>query len=211
MEQYDNRIDAYIAKSADFAKPILQHIRKVVHETSPLITENIKWGMPFFEYKGTLCQMAAFKQHCAFGFWKASRLNDPDHLLNPGEEAAAGSFGRVNSIADLPTEAVLRAFILQAMELNESGVRIAKPKANTEKKELVVPDYFIHVLNENPAAKEAFEKFSYSHKKEYLQWITEAKTDATRQKRMEQAMEMMSEGKSRNWKYASQPPKGGAL
>ena len=201
MEQYDNRIDAYIAKSADFAKPILQHIRKVVHETSPLITENIKWGMPFFEYKGTLCQMAAFKQHCAFGFWKASRLNDPDHLLNPGEEAAAGSFGRVNSIADLPTEAVLRAFILQAMELNESGVRIAKPKANTEKKELVVPDYFIHVLNENPAAKEAFEKFSYSHKKEYLQWITEAKTDATRQKRLDQAIEMIKEGKSRHWKY----------
>ena len=201
MEQYDNRIDAYIAKSADFAKPILQHIRKVVHETSPLITENIKWGMPFFEYKGTLCQMAAFKQHCAFGFWKASRLNDPDHLLNPGEEAAAGSFGRVNSIADLPAEAVLKAFILQAMELNESGVKIAKPKASTEKKELVVPDYFIHVLNENPAAKEAFEKFSYSHKKEYLEWIIEAKTDATRQKRMAQAIEMMEEGKSKNWKY----------
>jgi uncharacterized protein YdeI (YjbR/CyaY-like superfamily) len=201
MEQYDNRIDAYIAKSADFAKPILQHIRKVVHEASTLITENIKWGMPFFEYKGTLCQMAAFKQHCAFGFWKASRLNDPDHLLNPGEEAAAGSFGRVNSIADLPAEAVLKEFILQAMELNESGVKISKPKATAEKKELVVPDYFIHVLNENPVAKEAFEKFSYSHKKEYLQWITEAKTDATRQKRMEQAMEMMSEGKSRNWKY----------
>jgi len=204
MEQYDPRVDAYIAKSADFAKPVLQHIRKLVHEASPLITENIKWGMPFFEYKGIVCQMAAFKQHMAFGFWRASRLHDPHHLLNPGEEAAAGSFGRILSMADLPADDVLREFVLQAMRLNEEGVKDDKPKikkATTEKKELIVPDYFIHVLNENPGAKEAFEKFSYSHKKEYLEWITEAKTDATREKRIAQAIEMMSEGKSRNWKY----------
>jgi len=203
MEQYDPRVDAYIAKSADFAKPVLQHIRKLVHEASPLITENIKWGFPFFEYKGPVCQMAAFKQHMAFGFWKASRLNDPDHLLNKGEDASAGSFGRINNLADLPNDNALKAFVLQAIELNESGVKIAKPKATAEKKELVVPDYFIQELDQNPAAKGAFEKFSYSHKKEYLQWITEAKTDATREKRMVQAMEMMSDGKSRNWKYAT--------
>jgi len=201
MEQYDEHVDTYIAKSADFAKPILEHIRKIVHEASPLITEAIKWGMPFFDYKGPVCQMAAFKQHAAFGFWRASRLHDPHHLLNPGEEAAAGSFGRINTIADLPGDDVLKAFVLQAIELNESGVKIAKPKIPAEKKELVVPDYFIHVLNENQKAREAFEKFSYSHKKEYLEWIIEAKTDATREKRIAQAMEMMSEGKSRNWKY----------
>ncbi|MDB5112447.1 MAG: hypothetical protein JWR67_3561 [Mucilaginibacter sp.] len=201
MEQYDNRIDAYIAKSADFAKPILEHIRKVVHEASPLITENIKWGMPFFEYKGTVCQMAAFKQHCAFGFWKASRLNDPDHLLNPGEEASAGSFGRINSIADLPDSNILKGFVLQGIQLNESGVKNDKPKPQAEKKELIVPEYFIYVLNENPKAKEVFDKFSYSNKKDYVEWIIDAKSETTRQKRIETAIEWLTEGKSRMWKY----------
>ena len=204
MEQYDARVDAYIEKSADFAKPILNHIRKIVHEASPLITETIKWGMPFFEYKGSLCQMAAFKAHCAFGFWKASRLDDPLHLLNKGEEASAGSFGRINTIADLPDEEALKVFVLQAIQLNESGEKPSiniKPKVLVEKKELVMPDYFTTVLNDNPKAKEIFEKFSPSHKKEYLEWIIDAKTEVTRQKRMAQAVEMMEEGKSRNWKY----------
>src|ERR1700712_5440792 len=105
MEQYDARIDVYIEKAAPFAQPILKHIRRVVHEVSPLITESVKWGMPFFEYKGPLCQMASFKQHLGFGFWRASRLNDPHHFLSlGGEESAAGSFGRLNKIEDLPSE-----------------------------------------------------------------------------------------------------------
>ena len=202
MEQFDPRIDAYIEKSAEFAKPILEHVRKIIHEASPLITENIKWGMPFFEYKGPVCQMAAFKQHCAFGFWKASRLHDPDHLLNPGEEAAAGSFGRINALSDLPYDDVMKDFVLQAIKLNESGEKVsAVKKAPAEKKELVVPDYFTSLLEEYPKAKEVFEKFSPSHRKEYVEWIVEAKTDATREKRMNQAIEMITEGKSRNWKY----------
>src|SRR5437899_276946 len=108
MEQYDTRIDAYIAKSPPFAKPILEHIRRAVHQASPLITETVKWGMPFFDYKGPVCMMAAFKQHCAFGFWKASRLNDPEGLLKGSDnEASAGSFGRINSLADLPSDEAL--------------------------------------------------------------------------------------------------------
>ena len=205
MEQYDSRVDAYIAKAAPFAQPILEHIRKVVHEVSPLITENIKWGFPFFEYKGVLCQMAAFKQHAAFGFWKASRLYDPDHLLNPGEEAAAGSFGKIYKLEDLPTPEVLKLFVLQAMDLNEKEKSAPKkPAAKKEtapKAEIDIPDYFSDFLEKHPKALETFEKFSPSHRKEYVQWITEAKTDTTRIKRMEQAAEMMSEGKSRHWKY----------
>jgi len=202
MERYDARVDAYIEKSAAFAKPILEHIRRIVHEASPLIAESIKWGMPFFEYKGPVCQMAAFKQHCAFGFWKASRLNDPDHLLNPGEETAAGSFGRINTLSDLPGDDVLKEFILQAIKLNEEGIKepVVK-KAPAEKKELVVPDYFEAILNRHPKAKETFDKFSYSHKKEYLEWLIEAKTEATRQKRLETTIEWLTEGKSRMWKY----------
>ena len=202
MEQYDIRVDDYIANAADFAKPVLEYVRKVVHEASPLIVENIKWGFPFFEYKGPVCQMAAFKQHCAFGFWKASRLNDPDHLLNPGEEAAAGSFGRINSIADLPAANVLKEFVLQAITLNESGKKATVKKAQVkEKAELIIPDYFIDFLAAHPKAKEVFDNFSYSHKKEYTEWIVDAKTEATRLKRMETAVEWMNEGKSRNWKY----------
>jgi uncharacterized protein YdeI (YjbR/CyaY-like superfamily) len=207
MNQYNAKVDAYIEKSAAFAKPILEHIRALVHEASPLITESIKWGMPFFEYKGPVCQMAAFKEHCGFGFWKASLLYDPHGLLKTGE-GTAGSFGRVNIINDLPSPEAIKHFVLQAIENNERDIKIPKLKKDpAEKKELVTPDYFEAVLNDNPKAKETFDKFSYSHKKEYLEWITEAKTDATRQKRMQQALEMMEEGKSRNWKYAVQPPK----
>src|SRR5260370_25572993 len=112
MGQYDTRIDAYIAKSAPFARPILEHIREVVHQASPLITETVKWGMPFFDYKGPVCMMAAFKQHLGFGFWKASRLNDPEGLLQGTDaQAAAGSFGRIVSQDDLPADATLIGFV----------------------------------------------------------------------------------------------------
>jgi len=205
MEQYDARVDAYIEKAAPFAQPILKHIRQVIHAASPLITENIKWGMPFFEYKGPVCQIAAFKAHCAFGFWRASRLDDPGHLLNTGEESSAGSFGRINTMADLPAVAVLTEFVLQAIKLNETGekgtMRNATKKAPAEKKELVMPDYFEALLNQNPKAKETFEKFSPSHKKEYLEWVIDAKTDATREKRLQTTMEWLTEGKMRMWKY----------
>ncbi|MGZ3755584.1 MAG: YdeI/OmpD-associated family protein [Mucilaginibacter sp.] len=200
MPQYDPSVEAYIAKSADFAQPILNHIRQLVHQTSPLITETIKWGFPFFEYKGQVCQMAAFKQHCSFGFWKATLLSDPAGHIKLGD-ASAGSFGRITVIGDLPGDEVLKGFILQAMEINEKGIKPATTKAPVEKAPLVVPDDFDTILNNNPKAIEVFNKFSYSHKKEYLEWITEAKTEATRTKRMARAIEMMSEGKSRHHKY----------
>ncbi|WP_461451296.1 YdeI/OmpD-associated family protein [Mucilaginibacter sp.] len=201
MEQYNVRVHDYIKNAAPFAKPILNHIREVVHSASPLITETIKWGMPFFEYKGAICQMAAFKQHLAFGFWRASQLDDPQGLLRIGD-AAAGSFGRINSLADLPSDEAIIHFVLQAMAKNESGIKTpVVKKAPVEKKELAVPDYFEALLNEHPKAKETFYKFSPSHRKEYLQWIIEAKTEATRQKRLDTTIEWLIEGKSSNWKY----------
>jgi uncharacterized protein YdeI (YjbR/CyaY-like superfamily) len=201
MEQYDPRIDAYIAKSADFAKPILMHIRQVVHQASPLITETIKWGMPFFDYKGPVCMMAAFKQHLGFGFWKASRLNDPEGLLQGSdEEAAAGSFGRVVSLDDLPSDKALMGFVQQMIKINESGVKEPK-KPSAPKAELPMPGDFDKLLRENLVAMDNFEKFSPSKKREYLEWFVEAKSEATRGKRIEQALEWIAEGKSRNWKY----------
>ncbi|EHQ26041.1 YdeI/OmpD-associated family protein [Mucilaginibacter paludis] len=207
MEQFDPRIDEYIAKSAAFAQPILTHLRELVHQTHPQIQETIKWSMPFFDYKGTVCQMAAFKQHCAFGFWKASALSDPHQMMNKGEEASAGNFGRLNSLTDLPPDEILIAYIREAVGLNESGVKAGmrakyKPaKQVIEKKEIPVPEEFLNLLDASPAADENFAKFSLAKQKEYLEWFGEAKTEATRSKRIQTALEWIAEGKSRHWKY----------
>lgn len=196
MPTVDPRIDAYIEKSADFAKPILTHIRKLIHKACPDITETMKWSMPHFDHKGTVCSMASFKQHCAFGFWKQSLLQKDAF---PAEKTAMGSFGRITSIKDLPPDKVMINLIHQAVELNEKGIKVAKKPV--EKKELVVPKDLTSALAKNKAAKAAFDNFSYSHKKEYVMWIEEAKTEPTRNKRLATTVEWLSEGKSRNWKY----------
>lgn len=196
MPTVDPRIDAYIEKSADFAKPILTHLRALIHKASPDVTETLKWSMPSFEYKGILCGFAAFKQHCTFGFWKQS-LMETDAF--PKNKTAMGSFGRITSIKELPNDKVMIDLIHQAMELNEKGIKVQKKPV--EKKELVVPDDLKKALSKNKAAKAVFEKFSPSHKREYVMWIEEAKTEPTRNKRLATTVEWLSEGKSRNWKY----------
>ena len=197
MPTFDPRIDAYIDKSADFAKPILIHLRELVHKACPDIGETMKWSFPHFDHKGTVCSMASFKQHCAFGFWKQSLLEQD---VFPSEKTAMGSFGRITSTKDLPSDKVMIGLIRQAVELNEKGIKIAKPRPSA-KKELVVPKDLASALSKNKAAKAAFDKFSYSHKKEYVQWIEEAKTEPTRNKRLATTVEWLSEGKSKNWKY----------
>ncbi|UAY52453.1 YdeI/OmpD-associated family protein [Ferruginibacter albus] len=192
-------IDAYIDKSADFAKPILKHLREVVHKACPTVEEKIKWGFPHFDYKGEMmCSMAAFKQHCVFGFWKGKLIKG---LTPRGEAGAMGHLGRITSIRDLPSAKKLAAFVKEAMQLNEQGVKAAsKPKAVSEKV-LVIPEYFIKALSKNKKALQVFDDFAYSHKKEYVEWITEAKTEETRDRRIETAVEWIAEGKGRNWKY----------
>jgi len=197
MPALDPRVDAYIEKSADFAKPVLSHVRKLIHKACPDVVETIKWGMPSFEYKGILCGCAAFKQHCTFGFWKQS-LMESDAFSET--KTAMGSFGKITSLKDLPKDKVMIGLIHQAMELNEKGSQVSKKPA-AAKKELIVPIDLTKALSKNKTAKTAFEKFSYSHKKEYVQWIEEAKTEATRNKRLATTVEWLSEGKSRNWKY----------
>ena len=195
-------IDTYITKSADFAKPILIHIRELVHKACPDVEEKMKWSFPHFDYKGEMmCSMAAFKQHAAFSFWKATLMKDPILVENAKSETAMGHFGRITSLKDLPSEKKITALIKEAMQLNEKGIKLpAKPKS-TVKAALAVPDYFTKALKKDKKAQQTFDAFPYSHKKEYLQWITEAKTEETRNKRIGIAIEMMSEGKSRNWKY----------
>ena len=203
MSSRDSRIDGYIEKSAEFAKPILNHIREVVHSACPDVEETIKWGFPHFMYKGILCSMASFKQHCAFGFWKGSLVFDSvPGVKKKREDTAMGQLGRITAIADLPERKLLARCIVEAVRLNETGTKVpAKPKP--VKKELVVPDDLMASLKKNKKAMATFEKLTYSHRKEYIEWITEAKTEATRTKRLKTAIEWLTEGKSRNWKYVN--------
>jgi len=198
METYDPRQDEYIAKAADFAQPILIHLRQLIHDTVPEIQETMKWSMPFFDLKGPVCQMAAFKQHCTFGLWKGALLSDPDNLLEKSD--SMGHFRRIISLADLPADEILMQYIREAVELNKQGIKIVKPKS-TIKPPLVVPGYFATLLKEHPQAETQFNAFSNSHKKEYIEWITDAKTEGTRQKRMLTALEWLSQGRSRHWKH----------
>jgi uncharacterized protein YdeI (YjbR/CyaY-like superfamily) len=199
MGKKDPRVDAYIGKAADFAKPILNHLRNLIHETCPEVEETLKWGFPHFEYKGILCSMASFKNHCTFGFWKEVLI------LGKGNEEtrneAMGQFGRITALSDLPKDSVLIGYIKQAVKLNEDGIKLpAKPKPKT-KSELKIPSFFMKTLRKNKKALRTFENFSYSDKKDYVEWITEAKSDETRDRRLQTALEWMAEGKVRNWKY----------
>lgn len=197
MPTLDPRIDAYIERSADFAKPLLRHIRSLVHEACPDVIETMKWSFPHFDHKGTVCSMASFKQHCAFGFWKQSLM---DEAAFPAEKTAMGSFGRLTSIGDLPDDKTMKKLIADAVRLNEDGIKVKRAPA-AERKELVVPDILLDALAGNEAAAVTFDNFPYSKKKDYVEWITGAKSDATRDKRLATTIEWLAEGKARHWKY----------
>ena len=200
MATKDPRIDAYIAKAADFAQPILTHLRELVHAGCPDVQETMKWSMPHFDYKGMFCGMAAFKEHCSFGFWKGQLIMGRSQRSVDGE--GMGHFGKIASLADLPGDNVLLGYIKKAVALNDAGVKKPKPPGSKVKQKLVVPDYFTAALKKNKKALATFEGFSYSHKKEYVEWITEAKRDETRTQRVTTALQWLAQGKSRHWKYA---------
>jgi uncharacterized protein YdeI (YjbR/CyaY-like superfamily) len=202
MAAKEKAIDNYINESADFAKPILNHIRELLHKTCPAVEEKMKWSFPHFDYKGQMmCSMAAFKQHAAWSFWKAALMKDPVLLENAKSETAMGHLGRLTSLKDLPSDKKMMAWIKEAMVLNDKGIKLVPKPKTVEKKEWIIPDYFSKPLSKNKKALLTFEAFSYSHKKKYVEWITEAKTEATRNKCISTAIEMIAEGKSRNWKY----------
>lgn len=194
----DPRIDAYIAKSAGFAQPILQHLRRLVHEACPQVEENIKWGAPSFSHAGAiLCGMAAFKQHVSFGFWK--------HALVMGGEAerdGMGSFGKMATLSDVPARTAMLALIRKAARLNEEGVKASGARKNmAPRPPLEAPDDLLAALRKNRKAKATFDGFSPSARREYVEWVVEAKREETRRRRIDQAVEWMAEGKQRNWKY----------
>lgn len=200
MENYNIKVDEYIEKSQDFAKPILHYIREIVHEVCPDTEEAIKWKFPTFMYKGKiLCSMVSFKQYCSLGFWLHDEMKTLKNIETDVEKTNMFSLGKITKVEDLPSKPLLKEMILEAMELTDMGVTLKK--ASPSKTETEVPDYFQNALQHNKKASEIFIKGSPSFRKEYINWITEAKTEATRNKRMEQAIEWISEGKARNWKY----------
>jgi len=198
MGSRDPRIDAYIAKSAEFARPILTHLREVVHSACPEVEETMKWSHPNFLYHGMMCGMAAFKAHCTFGFWKGELIVGGDAPA----ESAMGQFGRITRLSELPSKKVLTSYIKKAMKLNEEGVKApwlekrAKPKPAAK-----VPDDLTAALAKNRKARAIFDAFPPSQRREYIDWITEAKREETRGKRLAQTIEWLAEGKRRNWKY----------
>jgi uncharacterized protein YdeI (YjbR/CyaY-like superfamily) len=191
-------VDAYIERSAEFAQPILTHIRDVVHAACPEVEETIKWSFPVFSHHGILCNMAAFKQHCTFGFWKpALVLGDA-----ASDESAMGQFGRLTSVKDLPSKNVLSGYIRKAAKLNEEGVTVPT-KRRVKARVLETPADLAAALKKNGKARATFDGFSPSHRNEYIEWIEEAKTEPTRKKRLATTLEWLAEGKGRNWKYES--------
>ena len=191
----DPRIDAYIAKQADFARPILTHLRVMLHEACPDCEETLKWSMPSFIYKGKiLASFAAFKAHATFGYWNDSMLQQDEK-----NRSAMGQFGRLTALGDLPERKKLIDLTRRSMALIDSG---AKPPRTTAKKApFTVPQDMRAAIDGNAAAKATFDGFPPSAQRDYVEWITGAKSDATRGKRLTQAVEWLAEGKRRHWKY----------
>ena len=202
----NSKIDAYITKAAPFAQPVLNHLRALIHKACPDVEEDIKWGRPFFLHRGTiLCNMSAFKQHCAFGFWGAEigKVLRKDAAIQDG---AMGSLGRITSVKDLPPDKQLLGYIREAAEFIEAGlgdnrIVVARRVAKVPKPPLEVPAEFTAALRRDRKAAKAYAAFSPSCQREYVEWIADAKRPETRDRRIGQAVEWIAEGKQRNWKY----------
>jgi uncharacterized protein YdeI (YjbR/CyaY-like superfamily) len=205
-DTFDSRIDTYIAKSKPFARPILMHLRELVHKACPTVVETMKWSRPFFEYKGViLANMSAFKEHCSFGFWgeEIAAVLREANLLQPD---AMGSLGRLTRVEDLPAHKQMISLLRQAVTFIDSG-QYTSPIAARHKvvkapvAAVEAPPEFTRALKANKKASSAFASFSPSCKREYIEWIAEAKRAETRNKRIATAIEWIGEGKQRNWKY----------
>jgi uncharacterized protein YdeI (YjbR/CyaY-like superfamily) len=200
MGKKDPRVDEYIAKAQPFARPILTHIRKVVHEVCPKAEETLKWKMPTFMYEDEmLVGMAAFKEHAVLGFWKAKLILDRNGRRL--EDDAMGQFGCIRSVKDLPPKRELTGYLKKAMELNEQGIKVARAKPAANRAPARTPADLAAALRKSRKAAATWDGFAPSHRREYIEWITEAKQDATRERRLAQAIEWLEEGRSRNWKY----------
>lgn len=195
MRTRDKRIDAYIAKAAPFAKPILAHLRAVVHEACPDVEESLKWGAPAYLHHGILCITAAFKAHCALVLWRAPLI-----VGAVKSRDSRGHFGKLTAVKDLPSKKILIGLLMQAVKLNESGTKVSQ-RAKTKKKAVATPADLAAGLTKSPKARAAWAEFSASARREYIDWITGAKRPATRAERLKTTLQWVAQGKQRNWRY----------
>jgi uncharacterized protein YdeI (YjbR/CyaY-like superfamily) len=199
MKNASPEFDAYIADAPAYARPILTKLRALFHKACPDIEEVMKWSFPHFEYRGIVASMAAFKNYIRYGFWKAKLMSDPYGLFKGMDDTTMGAT-KAATLDDLPSDKILLAYIREAVALNEKGVK-APARKKLSPKPIVVPDDLAAALKKSKKALAAFEALSPSHKREYIDWITEAKQEATRQQRLATAIEWIAEGKPRHWKY----------
>ena len=197
MAEWDPRVDAYIDQAAELARPVLERIREAVHAGCPETEETIKWGFPHFTYKGILCSMAAFKGHCSLNFWKAKDVLGSTAT----SDEAMGQFGRLTSVEDLPPKKVLVGYVKRAMALNDAGTPGPISHRQRSEGEPKVPDDLRVALDEDKRARATFDGFPPGQRREYVDWITEAKRPGTRAKRIATALDWLAQGKRRNWKY----------
>lgn len=198
MPKTDKRVDAYIARAQPHAKPTLNKIREMVHEAAPDCEEDIKWGAPAFMQNGILLIMAGFKNHCAVNFWKGSSFIPAERREGDG----AGNIGRIFDVKELPSKKEFASWVKQAIAHNEAeGPKPVKKRVAKPKKALDMPDYFMAAIRKNKKALATYDTFSPSHQREYIEWVTSAKGEDTRARRVAQAVDWMAEGKPRNWKY----------
>ena len=197
-------VDAYINRAGEFAQPVLAYLREVVHAGAPGVVESIKWSMPFFVYEGVILgYMAAFKAHCSFGLWGPDVVGTlrADGVAQGGN---MGSFGKITSVKDLPSRAKLIEYVRLAAKSIDEGARTkAWSRPKVAKAEAEVPEALAAALKKNKAAAKKFDAMTPGCRREYCQWIAEAKREETREKRVATAVEWIAEGKSRNWKYES--------
>jgi uncharacterized protein YdeI (YjbR/CyaY-like superfamily) len=201
MASTDPRVDTYIAKAEPFARPVLAHLRSLVHQACPKAEETIKWGMPSFSTNGRiLCMMAAFKAHCALTFWHKEMKGV---LAKDGtaSDRAMGSFGRIESLKDLPSDRAMKSYLRQAAKLNEGEAPARTRPARTAVEDVSIPADLTAAMKRSSAARKTLESFTPGQRKEYIEWITGAKRDETRQRRVATAVEWLAEGKKLNWRY----------
>jgi len=197
MKHTNPLVDEYISNAQPFARPILKHIRELMHKGCPELTETMKWGMPHFEYHGVIGSMAGFKEHAVFGFWKQDLIPGMKQYIK--EKEAMGSWGRITSLEGIPPDKDIIEFVRVAAELNEKGIK--SPKRAPKPVVVNMPEDFMSSIRANKKAFETYDNFSPSNKRDYADWINDAKSDETRQQRIETAIEWMKEGKPRMWKY----------
>lgn len=204
MPNQDKRVDAFIASAQPFAKPILRHIRELVHDVCPDVEESIKWGMPAFSYHGTLLIVGSFKEHVAVNFWKGSSIFRDEKPAQ--EREGMGSLGKIHSLGELPSDRVFSAYLKKAIAYNLEHEKSPLKVQRKRKPDLPVPTYLETALSKNKKARASFDGLTPGRRREYIEWLQEAKTDATRDKRLKQALEWIAEGKGRNWAYETRAP-----